>query len=350
MRIAQKLPRLADAVRRHGVVILPRLTAKRLLNLALMLCELRIKRPKPLSYPIIAKIEAANACNLKCLGCRSGEPSVDYPPGRMRPELMKQILGQIGDYLFEIVFYLWGEPTLNPELPQLIQMIHQRNISVSISTNLHFLRRELSLKLMECALDKIVVCLDGFSQKSYETIRVGGNFKEALGNLEEFMRLKKQRSARRPYVEWQYIVTDETLPEMERARQFARDIGVDVFVLLQDWAGRLTDWRYFEKLPGFRRQLARAKRSCYWLWAAATVQWNGAVFPCCFVANKDDDIRRYGDIAREDFRSIWHNQQFATSREYIRTGDKCEGAICCQCLTPPVFSSRQEDRDRRVYE
>ncbi len=267
MKRAQKLPRFVDAIKRHASNIIPRLTLPRLHNLALNYYEMRFKKARLRSFPFIAKIEAANICNLKCLGCRSGDILVTYPSGKMEISLFEKILDQNGKYLFEIIFYLWGEPTLNPNLPQLIKMAHDKNISVTISTNLHFLDEALSERLLECKLDKLIVCLDGFSQKSYETIRISGDFVKAKKNLEYFAKLRNKKNASKPHIEWQYILTDETFPELEAAEKFADEIKINRFVVLQDWAGRLTDWKYTANVirwlsQGFPKRCHRITPSC----------------------------------------------------------------------------------------
>jgi MoaA/NifB/PqqE/SkfB family radical SAM enzyme len=312
--------------------------------------EMRTKATRLKSRPVIAKIEASSYCNLKCLGCRTGEGAVTYPPGNMSVELFQRILRELGDYLLEIVFYLWGEPAINKDLPLMIDMAHERNISVSVSSNLHFIDESCSKSLLDSSLDKLIVAIDGFSQETYQSVRVGGNFERALGNLQTIARMKKERRAGRPYIEWQYILTDDTIPEVERAREFAGKIGVNRFVLLQDWAGRLTDWTYFKNLPRFRKRLSAKKMSCYWLYTAANIQWDGAVFPCCYVANKADSERVYGDISNRSFADIWNNESFMAAREILKTGVESNRLICGKCLTPPVFSSRDEDRDRGDYD
>jgi len=271
MKTAQKLPRFGDAVRRHARVILPRLSVRRILNPAGLWLDIKRRTLKVKSKPIIAKIEASNNCTLKCLGCRSGDAAVTYPAGNIAPEVFEKTLDELGDYLFEIIFYLWGEPTMNKNLPDLVESAHKRNISVSISTNLHFLSEDYCRSLVQSGLDKMIAALDGFSRESYESVRRGGDFKLALENLERIVRIRKEMGSRKPVIEWQYVVTDLTINEIEQAEKFASGLGIDRFVLLQDWAGRLTDWRFFEKLPGFRKKLTDQKKSCYWLYAATTI-------------------------------------------------------------------------------
>jgi hypothetical protein len=68
------------------------------------------------------------------------------------------------------------------------------------------------------------------------------------------------------------------------------------------------------------------------------------------VANKGDSERVYGNISSERFRDIWNNERFTAARELMKTGEKSDDIICGKCLTPPVFSSVDEDRDRKDYD
>lgn len=350
MKTAQKLPRFFDAVKRHAPLIIPRLTLRRMANLALLWLEMKTKACRLRSKPVMLKIEASNRCNLRCIGCRSGEMTVTYPAGDMAPGLFEKILDDIGSCLLGVVFYIWGEPTMNRDLPAMIAMAHKRNISVAISTNLHFLDERYSRALLESKIDKMVVALDGFSQGTYGTIRIGGDFRRALDNLERFARMKKERRAGRPVLEWQFVVTDDTIDEIEKARSFASEIGIDRFVILQDWAGRLTDWRYFKKLPAFRKSLSKKQKSCYWLYTTASIQWDGTVFPCCYVANRQDSNRIFGSLAFDRFGNIWNNDFYRSARRHIKSSEFPTNSVCAECLTPPVFSSPATDFDHRVYD
>ena len=241
MKIVKKIPGYFGAISRHYKIIFLRLTISRIINIMIMGIEMILKRKFLISRPAFAKIEASSACNLRCDGCRTGTPLMEYSTGNLSPEDFKIMLEKMSKYLFEVVFYIWGEPLINKKLPELIDIAHDYNISVIISTNLHFLSEKICRELLKSKLDKMIFCLDGLSQESYGEIRIGGDFELAKANIKRFVDLRKETNSSRPYLEWQYVVTEKNKKEVIQAKKMAKEWGIDRFVELVDWSNRLQD-------------------------------------------------------------------------------------------------------------
>lgn len=339
MNVVKKIPGAIGAIGRHLPILLPRVTFARMINLGVMSVEMILKRPTVASRPAVAKIEASSACNLRCQGCRSGQPLVEYKSGNLSIPNFEIMLEKMGKYLFEIVFYNWGEPLINKKLPALINLAHKNNISVVISTNLHFLTEKMATELINCELDKMIFCLDGWSQESYGEIRLGGNFEQARANIKRFIELRRQAGARRPYLEWQYVVTSKNKSELTPAKRAAREWGVDRFVELVDWCQRLDEKDYFEGLDKAKKKMYSRINRCFWLWSSIVLQYDGMVFPCCHVANKPHNDRIFGNILEEDLLAIWNGEKYRRSRLMMNSKRRITDGdfICKHCYSPPIY-------------
>jgi len=339
MKLLKKIPGFVGALQRHSRILLPRLTPARVANIGVLGIEMLFKRPVLISRPVVAKIEACSACNLACEGCRSGHLIVEYPAGNISMQDFGIILDKMGKYLFEIVFYNWGEPLMNKKVPELIKMAHQHNISVIISTNLHFLTEEVGEKLLEAQLDKMIFCIDGWSQESYQQVRINGDFELVINNIKRFLEQRRAAGSKKPYLEWQYVVTQRNRPELPMARKAARDWGVERFVELVDWSQRLDDKSYFKGLDKAWEKMFGKINRCFWLWSSIAIQYDGNVFPCCHVANKPYDKRIYGNLVSSSMKEVWNGTKYQRARRFLKSKRRIDDGefICKDCISPPIF-------------
>ena len=115
-----------------------------------------MKPARPFGFPTILQLEPTSECNLRCKICPSGT-GMDRPSGHMDLNVFKKIIDEIGQYLFLILFWDWGEPFLNPEAYAMIEVAHQRGIKIMSSTNGHiFADYEQARKVTLSGLDVLV--------------------------------------------------------------------------------------------------------------------------------------------------------------------------------------------------
>lgn len=323
--------------KRHWYTFFRFASIRKLFNVFLVILQMLFKSRMVRGFPVMLKIESANLCNLKCLGCRSGNPSelVSFPAGILSFETFKKVIDEMGPYLFNINLYLWGDPLMNKQVDQLIGYASSKNIGVTLSTNMHSLSKELAKRIVKSGLTRLIVGIDGMSQKSYGKVRIGGDFNKAMNNLKIFLKIKEGYGSKWPMVEWQYIYTRFNAHEIESAKLLAKQLNVDYFTLIPDWCSR------FDNSPF--KEVQRTKKSilpCFWLWLCASIQWDGTVFPCCHTAKRSDEISKFGNIEDNDFKSIYNNESFILARQGRKKKIRYRDIkiICQKCRTPPVFS------------
>lgn len=121
--------------------------------------RLRPQKPTGSETPHVT-IETNTTCNIRCRYCYAIEEPVVKP--------VSQILAEI-DYALarrrlETVSLLGGEPTLHPELPEVVRYVKSRRLHCQVLTNgVLYLRdgqREVFERIVQAGVDRILVHLD----------------------------------------------------------------------------------------------------------------------------------------------------------------------------------------------
>ncbi|MBM3435724.1 MAG: radical SAM protein [Bacteroidetes bacterium] len=282
------------------------------------------------SKPYLVNSEPTNRCNYHCLFCPTGKGSVRNG-GLADIQIYEKILKEIGQYLYLITIHGWGEPMMHKRLSEIIRLAHTRNVFTAITTNGYLMKRELSRELILSGLDYLVVSIDGASEETYSSYRVGGQFETVLNNIREMIALKKELKSSTPFVEWQFLVFRQNEHEMRAAEQLAKEIGADNIIFMpaytEDEQFRSSDNKFH--LPRFT-PLSKPS-DCRHLWSTLTFHWDGSVVPCCY-----DHTGRFslGSLAHENFEHIWNNRHFSESRQIIKSGSPIHSQhlTCAQCV------------------
>ena len=81
-------------------------------NILKLRINMILRRQVVRNYPIEAFIEPTLFCNLHCPGCPTGLRLGLRPPVAIEMSMFKTIIDEIGNYLFRLYMFKWGEPLL----------------------------------------------------------------------------------------------------------------------------------------------------------------------------------------------------------------------------------------------
>lgn len=136
-------------------------------------------------------IEVSTRCNLCCSICNHTlkEESID-----MSLETFWEIISKIrGQQSIKTISLFWrGEPTLNPHLPQMVEMCKEEGYKTLVSTNtattnLHNIKY---VQRLLTSLDDLYLSLDGYNQESLQRYRVGANWDTVMRNFEVISKIQ----------------------------------------------------------------------------------------------------------------------------------------------------------------
>ena len=179
-------------------------------------------------------IECTAACNISCFqACCAPETGITRTrqAGMLDWNVFTRAVDEAGPSLGRIDFFNYGEAFLHKRAVEMCEYIKTRfpHIYLYTSTNGLALTEEKARRLVHSGIDEVTFSIDGASQETYARYRQRGKFELALANLRAMADEKAKGGRDVPQLNWRYILFNwnDSDDEMTRARELARDIGVD---------------------------------------------------------------------------------------------------------------------------
>lgn len=287
--------------------------------------------------PVFISIEPADFCQLRCPQCPVG--MIARNKGALVDEIIVfETIDALKASLLHIIFYFQGEPLLNPRLSEYIQYAHRAGIYTSTSTNAMLLSSENARKIVESGLDKLIVSVDGTTQKVYEQYRRGGKLKLALDGIKYVQYWKKELKSNTPFVEMQFIVFGTNEFQIEDVKRLAKEVGADALKLksaqiydfekpnpLHTSISRYSRYRKLE--DGTYILKTKTSNRCRRVISGSVLNAKGEVLPCCF--DKDSSYS-YGNVKEDSFVTSWHSTKAQSFRKAVFS-DRNQFEICRNC-------------------
>lgn len=277
------------------------------------------------SFPYMLQIEPTNMCNLNCPLCPVGRNELGRKPHHMSFEEFKSIVDDMKDYLLFLVLWEWGEPFLNPELPDMIEYATERGIKTVTSTNAHFLLDDDYVsRILKSGLSTLIVAIDSLKQDKYKKYRIGGNLDKAFLGLKNVLRLKKELKVK-TLINFRMVINKYNENELRNMRKIAKHLRVDRFTVKSinpscGLSGLVED--YIPKNPQYRRfkyeknsdKPIQVNRPCDVLWYMCNIHSNGNVVPCSYDYSGK---LIFGNVHEKPLSEIWNSKAAQELRKQL---------------------------------
>ena len=179
-------------------------------------------------------IECTAACNISCFqACCAPETGITRTrqAGMLDWNVFTKVVDEAGPSLVRIDFFNYGEAFLHKRAVEMCEYIKTKfpHVYLYTSTNGLALTEEKARRLVHSGIDEVTFSIDGASQETYARYRQRGKFDLAIANMRA-MADEKARSGRDvPQLNWRYILFtwNDSDEEMNRARELARELGID---------------------------------------------------------------------------------------------------------------------------
>ena len=288
--------------------------------------------------PMSISIEPTTSCNLRCPECPSGLRSFSRPTGMLAEDLFKSTIDQLKDRLLYLLFYFQGEPYLHPQFLELVKYASDQNIYTATSTNAHYLSDENAKKTVASRLDRLIISIDGTTQETYESYRIGGQLDKVLAGTKNVITWKKKLKSKTPHIIFQFLVVKPNQHQISEVKQLAAELGVDEVGFK---TAQIYDYkngseliptidrysRYHEHPDGTYSIKNKLLDHCWKMWHSCVITWDGKVVPCCF--DKDAQYQ-LGDTSKQSFEKVWTSQAYNNFRSsLIRSRSEIE--MCRNC-------------------
>ncbi|MCK5686576.1 radical SAM protein [bacterium] len=299
----------------------------------------------PVGFPDVIRIETVGKCNFKCIHCPTGT----NPNNRLilSPNKFDNIVSQFVDNDFiprVVVLYHGGEPLLNKNLSQYIQIFKELGVKKTvITTNASLLTEERSKEIILAGLDEIKISFDGQSPDENNHIRRNGDFYRNAKNVKVFYRLRKSLGHTNPSI----IISNVQICNKEELKTIKDNQQVSfqhVPKFLTKYFSEECDGIEFKSFPamvwpGYERfgnldalyfDMPKPKY-CGSMFETCTILSNGNVVLCCY------DLRGelvLGNVFKESIFDIWSSKTYSEIRANFKKQEYCDVCRKCNYVSP----------------
>lgn len=289
--------------------------------------------------PMSISIEPTTSCNLRCPECPSGLRSFTRPIGMLDQDHFKIMIDELASRLTYLTFYFQGEPYLNPKFLDMVKYASGKGIYTATSTNAHYLNDNLSKKTIASGLDRLIISIDGTTQETYESYRIGGKLDKVLEGTANIVKWKKELKSQTPHIIFQFLVVKPNEHQIDEVYKIAKEMGVDEVKLktaqIYDFEGGSplipdnSKFSRYAKQPDGKYKIKNELLShCWKMWNSCVLTWDGRVVPCCFDKDASHEL---GQVTAENsFQKVWRSPKYDSFRSSLLRS-RSEIEICKNC-------------------
>ena len=315
---------------------------RRILNtLAVFSSYFRSRSSKKILHtglPISISIEPTTSCNLRCPECPSGLRSFTRPTGMLQKDLFEKVIDQLAPTLSYLTFYFQGEPYLHPQFLPMVKYASEKGIYTATSTNAHYLKDEAARQTVASGLDRLIISIDGTTQDTYESYRIGGDLSKVIEGAKNIIAWKKKLKSKTPHVIFQFLVVKPNEHQIPEVYKLAEELGVDEVKLKTAQIYNFENGsdliptqekysRYQKDSDGKYKIKNGLDNNCWKMWQSCVITWDGKVLPCCF----DKDAQYVmGDLTKNSFEEIWQGEKYQDFRSTLFKS-RSEIEMCKNC-------------------
>jgi len=234
----------------------------------------------------------------------------------MKLSLFKRMMDQFNGWGRKpaIKFFFLGEPLLHPQLAEMLSYAYAKGLSVTVQTNGMLLNKENSKWLLQYAA-AVAFSVDAADAKTYEKIRVGGDFKKVVANIKRLCKLKKKMKSE-TLIDITIIIPDD---DAEASQLLSKLIKFwDAYDLIISPI----------QLQNYDAPPKKRETVCDDGLGGLVVRWNGKITFCCGDIHCKLPI---GDANRDVLETVWRGDLLNAIRLRILNKAYYAISVCRDC-------------------
>jgi len=278
--------------------------------------------------PTFVRLSACSACQLSCPAC---DPHT-------RPEKKNGVLGwgylRAKDFsafirsnptIKTIELAHSGEIFLNPELGIIIKDAFEQGVALTARTGVNFNRvsPQMCEDMVKYQFQFLKIAIDGADEETYAKYRRGGNFNEVINNIKIVNFYKEKYNSSLPQLMWQFIPFSHNEHQVLKARQMAQELKMDFFIKLNSKAdyAPVKNKELIRRISGLNSATREEYSdqygispylSCYQLWTAPQINWDGKMTGCC--ANYYGDV---GNVFQDGLETVMKSKGYLNMKKTV---------------------------------
>ncbi|MAV56032.1 MAG: radical SAM protein [Candidatus Pelagibacter sp.] len=254
-------------------------------------------------YPPYLQIEPSSICNYRCTFCFMTDKSLTNKKnghmGQMNLELFKKIIDAAENRVEFISLASRGEPMACEEIGEMLEYTVGKFLNLKINTNASLLNEQKIHAILSGGVKTLVISADAADAESYKRLRVNGNLKKVLKNLELFNNIKEKNYSSSK------IITRVSGVKVSDEQKFN-----DMEKL---WGGLVDQVAFVNYNPwenSYEKESNNIIQPCSDLWRRMFIWWDGKVNPC------DVDYKSKLSVSffNDDIKSLWNSNGYENLR------------------------------------
>ena len=281
-------------------------------------------------FPRYIEIEAYDGCNINCIMCPLGK-NIYEGKGGIDLKTFEKIAVEMSNYknwIRNVSLSRNGEPLLNKNLAKMVKLLKDNKVKrVNFSTNATALTEKRAEELLEAGLDEIRFSIDGYTKKTFESIRKDANFEKVITKCLRYIKIRDERyDAKSRQIQIRLVKQEKNENEVTQWREYwlskLQPTDVVASKKMHNW-GNGHD--YYE---GNIAEDNKIHAPCISPFSTLEVLWDGTV-PLCGCDYKP--IMNFGNVKEKSLQEIWNCKEFKKVREIHITGKRNEISLCVGC-------------------
>jgi len=274
-------------------------------------------------YPPLVQIEPTSICNYRCIFCYQIDDKLSNKKnghmGIMTLDLFKNIVDQLVGNVDAISLASRGEPTVNKQLPEMLEYISGKFLAAKLNTNAFLLTEKLSHALLSADIQTLVFSADAAEEPFYSQMRINGKLDTVLRNIEMFNSIKEKHYSDSK------MITRVSGVKYDRQKQ-------DLDAMEAFW-GHLVDQVMFVDYNPWEKVYDAAKKNisepCSDLWRRMFIWWDGSVAPCDvdYLTTMSSE-----SILEKTISEIWQGVTYSNLRRAHLNKQRQELEPCSRCV------------------
>lgn len=278
------------------------------------------------AFPSQVIIDVTEVCNLACIHCPHPEfkKSEHYAARYLDAALVRKAVDEIATHGAQYVrFTSEGEPLIHPGIYDMLQYaVEKSGTFVTLTTNGTTMNEKRVQRLIQSGLHMVDVSIDAFHKKTYDKIRIDGNFRAVERNVELLLNMARGTKTQ---VVVSFIKQDLNANEDELFRLFWEHAGATVVIRnLHSAAGAVVPVANILR-DGQARQ---ERRPCVYPWERIVLNPRGYLAFCPADWTHGSSMVDYRTTTIKD---TWQNKFYAALRKAHLCSNYKRHSFCGQC-------------------
>ena len=167
---------------------------------------------------LIVRLDAVNACNLRCGMCFFSDPSwrKENMKGQFTKEEVERLAAMFFGEALQVHIGCAMEPTMYRDYPWLVELAKRYHVPfVGFTTNGQLLSESALERMSAAGLDEITLSTHGVHKETFEALMPGADFERFLDALATIDGVKSKNGVSRPHLRLNYTICPRNLAELD---------------------------------------------------------------------------------------------------------------------------------------